>query len=284
MKVVAQDLDDILASLQPLTVDWQDDVARRVIARIEGLRSKASYTVDDVRELLDADFKEGLIVCQLFLGLSKDLFTAALNDALGDGGAGVTRYRTDPTGFLASLLSLGLLDEMAAQVNRTAKWSDVLVERLRSGRGSAISGQKRGRQVEDFAESIVRKVFGDNFEARCTFSGPKGGRAKCDFAVPNKAAPLILIEAKAYGATGSKMTDIIGDIEKIIAAKRKDAAFLFFTDGLSWKQRKSDLRKIVEYQNHGDITRIYTTAMAAVFEADLRQLKKEYGIRARPGV
>jgi hypothetical protein len=87
-----------------------------------------------------------------------------------------------------------------------------------------------------------------------------------------------LIEAKGYGATGSKMTDIIGDIEKIIAAKRPDTAFLFFTDGVTWKQRRSDLRKIVEYQNHGDITRIYTYAMAEAFEADLRQLKNECGL------
>ena len=31
MEVIAQKLDDILASLQPLTVEWQDDTARRVI-------------------------------------------------------------------------------------------------------------------------------------------------------------------------------------------------------------------------------------------------------------
>ncbi|MBI2689239.1 MAG: hypothetical protein HYX27_23290 [Acidobacteria bacterium] len=43
-----------------------------------------------------------------------------------------------------------------------------------------------------------------------------------------------------------------------------------------WKQRKSDLRKIVELQNTGDITRIYTFAFAEQFEADLRQLKSEY--------
>ena len=72
------------------------------------------------------------------------------------------------------------------------------------------------------------------------------------------------------------MTDIIGDIEKIIAAKRSDTAFLFFTDGLTWKERKSDLRKIIEYQNSGDITKIYTSAMAQQFEADLNQLKREY--------
>jgi len=88
-----------------------------------------------------------------------------------------------------------------------------------------------------------------------------------------------LIEAKGYGATGSKMTDIIGDIEKIIAAKRADTAFLFLTDGLTWRERKSDLRKIVEYQNSGDITRIYTYAMVDRFEADLRKLKAEYQLR-----
>ena len=74
------------------------------------------------------------------------------------------------------------------------------------------------------------------------------------------------------------MTDIIGDIEKIIAAKRGDTNFLFFTDGLTWNDRKSDFRKIIEYQNAGDITRIYTHALADRFEADLRQLKSEHGL------
>ena len=72
------------------------------------------------------------------------------------------------------------------------------------------------------------------------------------------------------------MTDIIGDIGKMIAAKRADAAFLFFTDGITWRERQSDLRKIVEYQNNGDTTRIYTQAMAVQLEADLEQLKTEY--------
>jgi hypothetical protein len=278
MKFVTQELDEILESLRALTVDWKDDQALRVIARIEALTVRPSYSVDDLCEILDAHFEDGLLISRLFLGLSKDLFTAALKEALGDGGSGVTRYRKDPDGFLKGLISLGILDEMAAQANRTPKWSDLLVERLRSGRGSAISGQKRGRQVEDFAETTLRKVFGSTFDTRCTFSGPKGHKPKCDFAIPSKARPRILIESKGYGATGSKMTDIIGDIEKIIAAKRPDTAFLFFTDGLSWKQRKSDLRKIVEYQNEGEITRIYTMAMAVAFEADLRQLKREHSL------
>jgi hypothetical protein len=74
------------------------------------------------------------------------------------------------------------------------------------------------------------------------------------------------------------MTDISGDIGKIIDAKRPDTVFLFFTDGITWKQRMNDLRKIVGLQNDGHITRVYTYAMAERFEADLLQLKAEFGL------
>jgi len=267
-----------MATLQPLTVEWMDEVARRVIDKIETLPVKPLYTEADVTAFLDDHFDDGLLICRLFLGLSQDQFMGMLRGALGEGGAGVTRYRKDRAGFLEGFLSLGLLEAMTAEANRPLRWSNVLVERLRSGRGSAISGQKRGRDVEDFAIAVVRKVFGTNFVLRRNFIGARSQTAKCDIAIPSRAEPRILVEAKGYGATGSKMTDVIGDIEKIIAAKRPDTAFLFFMDGVTWKQRRSDLRKIVEYQNHGDITRIYTYAMAEAFEADLQQLKGEYSL------
>jgi len=278
MKVVAQTLDDILEALSPLKVEWQDETARRVIARLEKFPRKEVYSADDIERTLDVDFEDGLLICRLFLALSKDDFTAALKGVLGGAGSGITRYKANKAEFVDGLVHLGLLKAMALNADRKPKWSDVLVERLRSGRGSAISGQKRGRGVEDFAEAIVKAAFGKNYDKRCTFTGARGKTAKCDFAVPSKANPQIVIEAKGYGATGSKMTDVIGDIEKIIEAKRADTAFLFFTDGLTWNQRKSDLRKIVGYQNAGDIARIYTSAMGDQFKADLDQLKSEYGL------
>lgn len=276
MEFVVQNIDDIVANLRPLTVEWKDDIAQRVIAEIEAMPVKAAYDTADVQGLLDKHFNDGLLICRLFLGLSKDQFTGTLQEAMKDKGHGVVSYRINQDVFLEALVAMGLLEAMGEHTNRSPKWSDVLVERLRSGRGSAISGQRRGRGVEDFAEAIVKKVFGEHYCCRCTFTGRREKTAKCDLAIPSKTAPRILIESKGYGATGSKMTDIIGDIEKIIAAKRPDTAFLFFTDGLTWKQRKSDLRKIVEYQNDGQITRIYTYAMAEQFENDLKQLKREY--------
>ena len=276
MEFVRQELDDILASLKPLAVEWKDETASRVIDRLESLPVKKAYTREDVKALLDENFDDGLLIFRLFLGISKDQFVSILRGVRGNEGIGVKSYRAKPDSFIEDLLSTGLLESMATEANRKPRWSNVLIERLRSGRGSAIAGQRRGRGVEDFVEIIVSKVFGTSFDTRCTFNGPRGVKAKCDFAIPSKSAPRILIESKGYGATGSKMTDILGDIGKIISAKRSDTSFLFFTDGLTWKQRKNDLRKIIEFQNHGDITRIYTYALADKFESDLRQLKTEY--------
>lgn len=275
MEFVQQSLDDLLQSLSLLHVEWKDDIAVRVIERIEHFPIKDTYTEEDIHDLFADTFDDGRIICGLFLGLSKDALTARLSAELGKGGQGVTRYKKEPDIYVNALIGLGLLEAMKEQTNRTPKWSDVLVERLRGGRGSAISGQRRGRGLEDHAENIIRKVFGDAYEARCQFVGRRNLVAKCDFAIPDKDNPRILIEAKAYGATGSKMTDVIGDIDAIVEAKRHDTALLFFTDGLTWKQRQSDLKKLVERQNNGEVARIYTTSMSGQFEADLIILKAE---------
>jgi hypothetical protein len=168
---------------------------------------------------------------------------------------------------------------METTINYEPVWSDILTERLRSGRGSAIQGQKRGRGLEDFAEGLVRQVFGEaGYETRCTFTGADGVTAKCDIAIPNRIRPRIVIESKAYAATGSKMTDVIGDLEAIIAAKRHDCFFLFITDGLTWKSRLADLRKIVHRQNQGKITQIYTMEMGDQLLEDLKTIKSELGL------
>ncbi|HWL82735.1 MAG TPA: DpnII family type II restriction endonuclease [Roseomonas sp.] len=289
MRVVTQTLDELLGSLRPLTVDWADDVAHRVIDRMKALPVKDTYTDEDVAAILEggkplnkltsADFDDGLLIVRLFLGLSKDQFTGVLTDALGPGGSGLKRYKADPGYYRAALVEQGLLDAMMLEVNKPLHWTDTVVERLRSGRGSAISGQKRGRSAEDFAEDVIREVFGEgNYQVRATFTGRAGAPAKCDFAIPSAANPRIVIESKGFAATGSKMSDVLGDVNAIIKAKRGDTTFLFFTDGLTWKQRQSDLRKLISYQNEGDIARIYTQSMVEQFREDLITLKAECGL------
>jgi len=105
-----------------------------------------------------------------------------------------------------------------------------------------------------------------------------GLTAKCDVAIPNNERPRIIIESKAYGATGSKMDDVIGDIQKIIEVKRDDTSFLLLTDGTMWRRRRATLERIVKFQNEGKIMKIYTLSMAAQLRMDLDQLRREYNI------
>jgi hypothetical protein len=154
----------------------------------------------------------------------------------------------------------------------------VIIERLKAGRGSAIKGQARGRYLEDFVEKIVKGTF-TNYDLRCRFVGArKTSTEKADFAIPTKEEPRILIEAKAYGATGSKQTDILGDIGRIVEEKRHDTDLLLVTDGITWQERANDLRKLVELQNQGKITRIYTLNMAGNLKRDLRALKNDHSL------
>lgn len=273
-----QTLDEIKTSLSPLTVEWMDDAAREAMALLAELPVKDSYDRDDVAAMLDQGFDRGILCARLFLMMSKDSMTTALTEKLPTGGIGAKRYKAEREVFLDALDSLGLPTQMAATINYQPVWSDILKERLRSGRGSAIQGQKRGRGLEDFTEVLVREVFGDAYETRCTFTGADGKTAKCDIAIPDRNRPRIVIEVKGYNATGSKMTDIIGDLDAIIDAKRHDTTLMFVTDGSTWAARLSDLRKIVERQNQGKIARIYTTKMQADFLADLQSLKSSMGL------
>lgn len=285
MKRYRQTLDELLLQLSPVGASWRDPHADAVIGRLERLPTKSAYTRADLLQLFDLKqtnrdrFDAALTVVRLFLDLSKDEFTAAMRDRLGKG-MGIKKAQADTDEFLAALEEMGLLQRMAEAVNRPLIWHDILIERLKGGRGSAIKGQSRGRSLEDFVEGLVARVFGQGkYDLRCQFLGATGTSSeKADFAIPSRNDPGILIEVKAYGATGSKQTDVLGDISRIVVQKRHDTHFLLVTDGITWRERTSDLAKLVELQNVGKITRIYTQSMAEQLEGDLRELKREHGL------
>ena len=280
MRPVQQDLDAIVATLTEMDADWLDETASRIISTLGELADERRFDRETLRGLLDKNFNDALTICRLFLDLSKDRLESVLPAALGEGGSGVKRYHSDPDAFLTALEGLGVLAAMDELANRPLRWTDILIERLKGGRGRAIRGQRGGRSLEDFVEDVVARIFGDdNFDPRCSFVGKDGvTTAKADFAIPSKVDPRIVIEVKGYAATGSKQTDVIGDLRKIIAAKRHDSTLLLVTDGLTWRRRMNDLRTIVQMQNRGEVARIYTRAMIKSMESDLRTLKREHGI------
>lgn len=277
MKREKQTLDKLVGALMPVEATWLDSHGEKVLETLKNLPQKELVLRTDVQSVLDEDFDIGSTVIRLFLGLSQDEFTIALKGVLpGPPGQGVMRFRRDKEAYLEALECLGILTAMRTFMTQPLHWADVLVERLRGGRGSAIKGQNRGRGVEDFVEEILWKVFDKKNVVRgCSFTGiDEKVTAKADFAVPDKAQPIIVIEVKAYGATGSKLTDVIGDVEKILKAKRSDTIFMLVTDGETWKERLSDFRTLVEFQNRGEITKIYTKSMAKEFERDLISIKR----------
>ena len=258
-----------------------DEHSTAVIAAISSIPVKKGYAREDIARLLQANFDVALTTIRLVLGLSKDEFTINMKEYLGGtGGSGVQRFQNEPDIYLDALDSLGICPALAGLVNRPVDWKDILTERLRYGRGSAIKGQKRGRSLEDTTEEILASVFGKgNYDCRCRFVGANGqDTEKADFAVPNKNDPRILIECKGYGATGSKQTDVLGDIERVFSQKRSDTHLLLVADGVSWKERLNDLRKLIAWQNTGKIARIYTQAMATDLEEDLAQLKRDHSL------
>jgi len=280
MKKVKQDTNELLNSLSKLETDWKDDFAISVINFLDEINIESLKKGDEqLGKLLEYDFNVATTVFRLFLEKSKDEYTSTLKELIpGKGMIGKTGFQKNKDAYIDKLKHLLLREKIIETVNKEYTWKDILTERLKSGRGSAIKGQKRGRQLEDFVENIVKQVFTE-YDPRCSFIGMNGNSTeKADFAIPSNNNPEIIIEVKGYGATGSKQTDVIGDVNRIIQEKRHDTTFLLFTDGITWRERASDFRKLIEFQNSGYIYKIYTKDMYKEFLDDLYLLKTEKNI------
>ncbi|MCF8070046.1 MAG: hypothetical protein K9L30_15805 [Desulfobacterales bacterium] len=281
MKKVTQTLDDITSKLKRLDSQWEDDFGLAVINELSFLKKEldSGKPLDShlIQLLLEKNFKIYMTIFRLFFSLSKDGLESYLLKEL-NGKIGITAFKENPKPFVDFFVNRGLPNIAISYQAKKWTWEDIITERLKLMRGRAVKGQKRGRSTEDAVENVIKKVFGNKYDIRCNFTGLYGQEAKAEFAIPNKNNPSIIFEAKAYDATGSKQTDVLGDIAKVINVKKPVTDFLFVTDGITWLQRLSDLRKIVEFQNNGDIRKIYTLSMLIELEDDLKDLKNYHGI------
>lgn len=281
MKRIKQNLNEIEGKLQRVESDWEDETSHAIRREIIFLKSLIEagrkFDRDLILQLLNRDIDIYKTIFRLFLELSKDELNGRLKVSVGEG-TGIKAFKKNPQAFVDFFDSMNLVSVVYSQINKIWTWNDVLIERLKAGRGSAIRGQRRGRYGETETEKIIKKVFGDKYDKNCNFTGHFSQKAKAEFAIPNKNDPAILFEVKTYGATGSKQTDVIGDVEKIIKAKKDRTVFLFVTDGITWSERRSDMRKLIRFQNDGSILKIYTLSMLDELESDLIELKYEYGL------
>lgn len=257
-------IEDLLSQFTELPADWRDATARRVVGSIgssvDALRTLGRRVeLRDLEDRLQAD-PAFLDTSRLLLGLGQEPAAHVLSAALGRESLTWTKLRAlavqAPAELAAALVRAGLPEIIDKGLEKEWQLEDVLIERYRMSRGRAIAGQQRGRGLEDAVEEALRAADVP-FVPRVTFVGKQGKMAKCDFAIPGRDSPKIVVEAKGFEATGSKLTDFLGDVLKIAQAKDYHMYFFLVTDGRGWQNRESDLRKLVQYQHEGLIDMIY---------------------------
>jgi hypothetical protein len=259
-------LEELIEQIERIPAEWLDDVAEKVTDTISVVVEEIEHTSElrqsTIVTLLQRD-EYTLDVFRLFLDLSQDTLANEIN-ARGIGGRFSSirsKAHEHAPVIAATLVDLGLLDTIEAHRIREWTLQDILLERYKQMRGRAIRGQQRGAALEESVQSVLDQLQAEyslTYDSHGNFINRSGQEAKADFMVPSREQPSIVIEVKAYEATGSKLTDVLGDILKILQVKDPNTHFIFVTDGIGWFRRLSDLRKIVEYHHKGDIDMIYT--------------------------
>ena len=168
-----------------------------------------------------------------------------------------------------------LVRQVATQRGKLYNFGDVLVARA-GGRVTATRAGKSGRSLEDTIEAIA-KDLNLAYETRTRFEG-RGRTAPADLVIPNKSNALIAVAAKGFDSTGSKLTDAVREIEEMAAIRLPRQYIMAVVDGIGWKSRVSDLRRIYTLWERDEIDGLYSLASMDRFRADLQEAARLRGL------
>ncbi|WP_116995970.1 hypothetical protein [Desertimonas flava] len=216
-------------------------------------------------------------VLGLAVGLTREKLKNILRHHLGSSGW-ITLARERSAEVVAMLDDnydvVRLVDE---QRSRTYDFGDVLVARAGTRRTATDAGAT-GRRVEDEIEQVATDLKLPS-ATRTRFEGRNGQTAPCDLAIPagGKDA-LIVVAAKGFDSTGSKLTDAVREVEEM-AEKRLPTQFVMAAiDGIGWKSRLNDLRRIYDLRASNQIDGMYTLEGLGEFRTDLEAAAKRLGL------
>lgn len=217
----------------------------------------------------------------LTVGLSKEKMINHLRHALGTAGY-VILAKERPHELVAYLEDgFGLVRLLDAQRRKVYAFSDMLVERSGS-RTTAKRAGKAGRSLEDEIEAAAT-ALGLPYVLRGRFEGRGGITGPFDLAVPAAGAETkIIVAAKHFASTGSKLSDAVQEI-KDVAANRKPTQYVYAViDGIGWKGRLADLRRLYDLWETEAIDGMYTSATLGVFQDDLAEAARRLGLLPTP--
>ncbi|SHJ51534.1 hypothetical protein SAMN02745244_02682 [Tessaracoccus bendigoensis DSM 12906] len=93
---------------------------------------------------------------------------------------------------------------------------------------------------------------------------------------------MIAVAAKGFDSTGSKLSDAVREIVEMADARTGGQVALAVVDGIGWKGRLADLKRIWSLWETGDIDGLYTLATLADFKRDLDRFAELKGIQRLP--
>lgn len=211
-------------------------------------------------------------------GLGQEQLINQMKRLLGTSGW-VTLARTDPDRLISVLDDeFDIVAKVNDQLSKDWTFSDVLLERHLWSRKRAASAIGQGRNVEDEVEKVVQRLA-LKYTMRTQFVGRGNQTAPCDLAILDaNDQPVIVLGAKGFNSTGSKLSDAVREIEQMANVRRPTQFVYALIDGIGWLNRQADLKRIYDLWADGSIDGMYTLNHLPTFEADLIVAAQQKGL------
>lgn len=220
-----------------------------------------------------------LDVLRLILDRSEDRFATEIHEFIDKNphyDKIVDLMTSDKKRKYANRISQGLhsneniQEKIKVFLNNEVEYFDIVSNRYMQKAGKAIKSKYTGNYLENLIEDILSKYDlkrNENYfqDQRATFTDGQTSSETSkgpDFVLPSLENPDVIIEAKGYSSTGSKQSDVAGDMrDKIVShipeGYRNDVEVILVTDGGSWRLREPDLKTLVDLSNTGVIDGLY---------------------------
>jgi hypothetical protein len=262
----------LTAHVDPLAPTPEAEAIRDAASSLTSLPSIDAQTLTD----WVTSRPDSVPVLGLAVGLSQERLKNVLKHNFDT--SSWRRIATERAADLIQMLDhdFDLLRQVEVQRAGTFTFGDVLVARAGT-RVTATSAGVSGRKVEDEIEVIARDL-GLDCQLRTRFIGRNNRDAPCDLAVPNGPDALIVVAAKGFDSTGSKLTDAVREIQEMADVRQARQYVMAVIDGIGWKSRMADLKRLYDLWETKQIDGMYTLASLGQFRADLIAAAQRSGL------
>lgn len=170
-----------------------------------------------------------------------------------------------------------LLMSLQMQRSREYTFGDILVARAGT-RSTASRAGHAGRTLEDKLEAVVKEL-GLEYRTRGRFEGRGMETAPFDIAIVNAFGDVqIAVAAKGFDSTGSKLSDAVREIEQMANVRLPSQYVFAAVDGIGWKSRTNDLRRIHDMWATHRIDGMFTSKSLPEFRIAIDLAAKRLGL------